>query len=73
MTLFDLAVVLIAIAIGTWGGFAVLSVSGRIWSWLKDVKNPVSFFNRLGFTVFWWQIRLDHARSYRSRHAGVMS
>lgn len=71
MTLFDLAVVIAAVAIGTWGAFLLASMWERIWFWLKDIGSPLRLFNKAGFVFFCWQTRLDRARSYRSRHSGM--
>ena len=65
MTLFDIAVVVVAAVIGVWGAFWLVALGKRI----AEMGGPIAWYNEFCFNVWYWRLRSNRAAEYRSRHS----
>jgi len=69
MTMFDLAIVAVALTVGVFGAFFLMPGLGRAWEWFRDAGSPLAMFDEACFAFLRWNAQLSRARTYQSRHA----
>jgi hypothetical protein len=68
MTMLDIAVVAVALLLGTWGAF--FAVAGARWAigLLTEAGGLLGLFDEACFALLRWWVKLGHARAYHPRH-----
>lgn len=64
MTVFDIAIIAVALALGVWAAFWAVVLGKRI----HEMGGPVAWYREMCFGVWYWQLRWDRAITYSPRH-----
>jgi hypothetical protein len=64
MSLFDIVVLVVAVAVGTWGAFGIVTLARRVW----EMGGPVTWYKEMCFSFWYWRLRSERTAAYRPRH-----